>query len=42
MLNLPRSASARARTATRLTALTIRSFRTRFPMTVKDAQAPTD
>ena len=41
MLNLPRSASARARTATRLTALTIRSFRTRFPMTVKDAQAPT-
>ena len=42
MLNLPRSASARARRATRLTALTIRSFRAKFPHTSKDARAPTD
>jgi len=38
MLNLPRSASARARGATVLTAMSIRSFRSRFPATVKDAR----
>jgi len=40
MLNLPRSASARARGATRLTAMSVRSFRKRFPMTVADARKP--
>ena len=40
MLNLPRSASARAHGATRLTGMTVRSFRARFPMTVKDARKP--
>jgi putative ABC transport system ATP-binding protein len=38
MLNLPRSASARAEVDTVLTAMTIRSFRTRFPLTVADAR----
>jgi putative ABC transport system ATP-binding protein len=40
ILNLPRSASARARGATRLTAMSVRSFRKRFPMTVADARKP--
>jgi putative ABC transport system ATP-binding protein len=40
ILNLPRSASARARGATRLTAMSVRSFRKRFPMTVADARRP--
>ena len=40
MLNLPRSASARARGAVVLTAMSIRSFRSRFPATVKDARVP--
>ena len=31
MLNLPRSASARARTASRLTGYPIRAFRRKFP-----------
>jgi putative ABC transport system ATP-binding protein len=40
MLNLPRSASARARGAVVLTAMSIRSFRARFPATVKEARGP--
>jgi putative ABC transport system ATP-binding protein len=40
ILNLPRSASARVRGATRLTAMSVRSFRKRFPMTVADARKP--
>jgi len=40
MLNLPRSASARARGDVVLTAMSIRSFRSRFPATVKDARVP--
>ena len=40
MLNLPRSASVRAREASRLTGLTVRRFRARFPATVKDARLP--
>ena len=39
MLNLPRSASARAGADTVLTAMTIRSFRSRFPRTVADARS---
>ena len=42
MLNLPRSASARALTPTRLTAMQVRSFRQRFPLTVKEARDPVD
>jgi len=38
MLNLPRSATARAKTASRLTAMSVRSFRQRFPLTVKEAR----
>jgi putative ABC transport system ATP-binding protein len=38
MLNLPRSASARAAVPTRLLGLTVRTFRARFPRTQKDAQ----
>ncbi len=38
MLNLPRSASARAVRDSVLTAMTIRSFRSRFPLTVEDAR----
>ncbi len=38
MLNLPRSASARASVPTRLLGITVRTFRTRFPRTRKDAQ----
>ncbi len=39
MLNLPRSASARASASRRgLLGLTVRTFRTRFPRTQKDAQ----
>ena len=38
MLNLPRSASARAVVPTTVTALTVRSFRRRFPMTVDEAR----
>jgi putative ABC transport system ATP-binding protein len=37
-LNLPRSASARTTVPTRLLGLTVRSFRSRFPRTQKDAQ----
>ena len=40
MLNLPRSASARTRGATVLRSMTIRSFRARFPLTVKGARGP--
>jgi len=40
MLNLPRSASARALETTRLTGMSVRSFRSRFPMTVQEARAP--
>ena len=40
MLNLPRSATARAATASRLTAMSVRSFRQRFPLTVKEARGP--
>ena len=40
MLNLPRSASAHARGAVVLTAMSIRSFRSRFPATVKEARGP--
>jgi len=40
MLNLPRSASARAETATRLTGMNVRAFRQRFPATVKEARNP--
>jgi putative ABC transport system ATP-binding protein len=42
MLNLPRSATARAKGATRLTSMTIRSFRQHFPLTVKEARGPRD
>jgi putative ABC transport system ATP-binding protein len=42
ILNLPRSASARARGATRLTGMSVRSFRARFPRTVADARQPVD
>ena len=42
ILNLPRSASARARGAARLTAMSVRSFRARFPRTVADARQPVD
>ena len=42
MLNLPRSATARAKGPTRLTSMTIRSFRQRFPLTVKEARDPLD
>ncbi len=38
MLNLPRSASARTAGPTLLLGLTVRTFRTRFPRTRKDAQ----
>jgi putative ABC transport system ATP-binding protein len=37
-LNLPRSASARTTVPTRLLGLTVRTFRSRFPRTQKDAQ----
>ena len=40
MLNLPRSATARAKGPTRLTAMNVRSFRQRFPLTVKEARDP--
>jgi putative ABC transport system ATP-binding protein len=40
MLNLPRSASARAEAPTRLTGMNVRAFRQRFPMTVKEARNP--
>ena len=42
ILNLPRSASARARGATRLTGMSVRAFRARFPRTVADARQPVD
>jgi putative ABC transport system ATP-binding protein len=42
MLNLPRSASVRARESSRVTGLTVRRFRARFPATVKDARLPAD
>ena len=42
MLNLPRSASARAEVPTRLTAMNVRAFRQRFPSTVKEARGPLD
>jgi putative ABC transport system ATP-binding protein len=42
ILNLPRSASARARGTTRLTGMSLRSFRARFPRTVADARQPAD
>ncbi len=38
ILNLPRSASARATEPTRLCGLTVRTFRKRFPMTVREAK----
>jgi putative ABC transport system ATP-binding protein len=41
MLNLPRSASARALEPTRLTAMNVRSFRQKFPATVKEARVQT-
>ncbi|HXW36085.1 MAG TPA: ATP-binding cassette domain-containing protein [Acidimicrobiales bacterium] len=37
LLNLPRSASARARGSCKLTGYTIRGFRQRFPQTIKEA-----
>jgi len=39
ILNLPRSASARAAEPTCLSALTVRTFRKRFPSTVREARA---
>jgi putative ABC transport system ATP-binding protein len=42
ILNLPRSATARAQGPTRLTAMNVRSFRQRFPVTVKEARNPVD
>ena len=42
MLNLPRSATARATVPTRLTAMGVRTFRRRFPTTVKEARGPSD
>ncbi len=39
ILNLPRSASARATEPTCLSALTVRTFRRRFPSTVREARA---
>ncbi len=39
ILNLPRSASARALEPTCLSALTVRTFRKRFPSTVREARA---
>jgi putative ABC transport system ATP-binding protein len=41
MFNLPRSASARARTPSRVTACTLRAFRRRFPG-ANSASAPTE
>jgi len=40
MLNLPRSASARAETATRLTSMNVRAFRQRFPRSGDGAHEP--
>ena len=42
VLNLPRSATARAQGPTRLTAMQVRSFRQRFPSTVREARDPVD
>ena len=42
VLNLPRSASARAKGPAVLTAMSIRSFRARFPATVREARAALD
>ena len=38
LLNLPRSASARAHGPCRLTGYTVRAFRQRFPQTIRHAQ----